>query len=1846
MEDMSESAMDPADVHEDIEDFGAIDKLLEATDQGWELDQQVRSLQQVAADPLATGTVSAAFEADTIAKPAPGAQRWAPLPASPTAGRSPEPSPVRAPADMADAGALVDILHARLAALESGLDAVGLARVHMELAVASEFILADDVRAVTHAEAALRASRSSSAAHAMLRRKKHGRTALPAMLGHLEKELEAATNEPTKVELLAEKARLLEASGKSGREVRAAWELALTRAPHHAAALKGLEADLHARALTNDTLQDWEAVTLHLGRMADAYEQGDPHLAAWLHVERAQILEGKVGRVDAARGALERALELDASVGPVRAALVRHTATHADWPALARLLEDEARMEESAARAARLELDAAAIAVTRLGDRVRACELLERAAARAPTSADIDRRVLDDLVRLHEADGRWAEAAKARRARLRFVTDPAAIAYELRALAAAAEQGGDLDAAIADVQRALALDATDPTLVEMLDRLLGEAGKHDQRIATWLQEAARTEDPKARGRIFLRAARICDTIGRAADATRHLRSAWVSSPGEAEILDALARHISPKQTEASDENARALVELYSQAADQSTDEARKIAFLEKVALLWEDVLGDPARAGRTYEQILEVDPIRRGAILGLERTAARLDDPRTLARALLEEARVTTDAWTRIALRTRAAEALEHQDAARAIALVREVLAENPSNREALVLETRLEERAGRWEKAASSLRARVDLAEATAEKVSLWLAYAQMQSIRLHNPVEALASLEQARALDPAHPVPPAEIARELEDHGDPRALRDALERLALSAATPEDRARHLVRAAEIDELLLNDDASAIRTYRRLLADAPGDDFVAERLARVAVRGTGLGELAPIFARRVEHGSPAARWIALDLAMVLLDRDRTQATALLDAVVAASPEQRAGVPIMRLQEALARRSKDTAALAVVLAAEGEALRDPRARLGALWSLATLEEWKPSLGDVLATYRRILDLDPTDPAALEAIVRIEMLGARRGEPGSRRALASALRALVPFAADEEARVALQIRLGLLLEASAQDDGASATLPRRGQDQGADGGGPEALREALDRYSDALQIDELSVTAATGCARLGERLNDAEAALAASRSLAELATEPRVKARYFVKAAELLAGGTSPALGGLHLEDDEDSASARRRQAADLLERALAADPDSIAAAAKLGAVLIEDGQDERLVTSFRSALLRAKSPDAVVMLGAEVARVARDVLKDLPVAIDAMRHVRAVAPQHVPSLLTLAELCIAQRVWPDSVDALEAVVSIAREATPKLTALFALASVYEKVLKQPENVERVLRAALVVDPYNARALSGLLRRLTSEPPAADEHAHRARRLEIANLLHRLAEVEKDPHKKSELYLELADVHVRLGDAASAERALVEAVATAPSHARAFARLAAFFRRPDGQDGTSPAAPERGPNLDAVGYARALAAVVSLGQQIGRVDARWLAALGHLEVESLARLRDGIAHLARAVQIDSMLFETRFELAAAYARMGAHDEAWRALVAMLSPSPRPFLSVSDPSAALVLLEQSLTADRRTEEAVVVSELRAIAGELDEGRRAWLQARVARPRADAEEVLDRPTLVTHVLPPEGRHILLEVAAAIAGIEAKMLRADLGELGVGTRDRLTSRGGHPLRLLLDRVAKQLGVGEVEIVVSPAVTRVRVVAQDVPWIVVPPKLAQKTESAQLAVLTRAAARIAYGVPWLEEMPPTHIEALLVAAARQVVPSYAADRLEDTVARVVAQQEPAIARALARRQRKLLEELAPHIASPQSRPLPVESFLAALARAELRAAFLVTGQLLAVVEDVRGMDPTLNRLVETPSANALAAVLEHPLVGDVTRFALTSEATALRRGLGSIWTS
>jgi hypothetical protein len=165
-----------------------------------------------------------------------------------------------------------------------------------------------------------------------------------------------------------------------------------------------------------------------------------------------------------------------------------------------------------------------------------------------------------------------------------------------------------------------------------------------------------------------------------------------------------------------------------------------------------------------------------------------------------------------------------------------------------------------------------------------------------------------------------------------------------------------------------------------------------------------------------------------------------------------------------------------------------------------------------------------------------------------------------------------------------------------------------------------------------------------------------------------------------------------------------------------------------------------------------------------------------------------------------------------------------------------------------------------------------------------------------------------------------------------------------------------------------------------------------------------------------------------------------------------------------------------------------------------------------------------------------------------------------------------------------------------------------------------------------------------RALARIALSVPWLEELPALHVEALLVAGARQVVPAYGTSEIDVLQQKVVAQYEPSVTKHIARRQKRALEDLVPELTVREGAPPSIDAFLGALARAEIRVAYVLTGNLLALVDEVRLFDPELARACDVPG-RAIEAILEHPYAGDLARFALSTEATALRRRVGSTWT-
>jgi Tfp pilus assembly protein PilF len=1714
-------------------------------------------------------------------------------------------------------------IDARLASTDAGRDAVLVARAELERAVAEE-VLGDTTASIEHAERALEAMPTLAAAHRLLRRLRHRRGAHEALLPHLDAEIAAAGSPGERADLLAERARLLTSGGADAKTRRAAYELALVADPTHAAALKGYEAALldetaeqPTRGASNEasTTSLAEHVVDHLARAAAAYE-GAPHLAAWLHVERAFWLDGPLGRRDAAFGAMQTALAI-AAAPAVRAAAALLAAQHRDDTRRIELLEDEIASEADTGRRARLELEAATLALHRLHDAARAEELLERARVDASESPLVTRIVLDVLVPLHEARGRFADARRTRGERLRWLENGGASvrarARELAAMAAAAERAGDWERALEDVERARALDPADPALFAFHDRVLELLGRTEARRTLWLSVAARpSEKPEVRAAALARAAQLAETLGDAAGAAAHLRAAVTAAPGDLDAIEAFALLVTrapaekgrPNDATASRsddaDDVRARIAVYTLAAEQTHDASIRIGYLEKVAVLWEEVAEDPRLAAATYARILELEPARTSALLGLARAAARGGDLRAVAEAHVSLGELAGDGRDKRRYFLRAAEAYAPLDADRAVALTQRVLEGDPENLHALELETRLYETQGRFADVDRTLGRRIAIEREPPRKVALLLARAELRRTHLGQAEAALASLREARALAPEDASVDDAIVHLLTQVGDVRGLRDHFVALAGAQNDPLACARALLRAGEIEEHCLSDDEAAARSYARALEAAPNEALPLDRLLALLARRP--AEEVEAYVARVEVACvlDVARRFSLALLLRARGASRSAESRQIDAVL--EGEQR-HVPALRALERIARASESRPMLANALSLQADAFADTAAKRGALWAEAELVEWTLPDAGSLEPFARIAREAPSDRAALDALLRRALARAREGDERARKAALGAVDALLALAKEPTTRLSLHLLGGLLLEQSVRAKSAR-------DDAGA------LLSHAADHYRSALDIEPNAVVAATGLVRIAEHLGDAPAAVRGAVACAELAPSVEERALLLHRAAKVLLEDKDARLG---------SREARLRQAGALLERALEADPDHIAAAALLARTRGEDHERDRLLAAFETALARATTPDAVLTLGTEIARIAGETQTDRGRAIRALVRVRDAIPEHAATLVALGELYEREGVVAAAVDALEAATRCGDAAT-SLRAWSRLAAIYGREAGRDEDAERAERALLSLDPNHVPALESLLVRARKHA-AADP----TRLREVETLLARRAALSQGSERTATALLELADVRLALADREGAESALVEACAIAPTDA-ALERLHALY-------GESPG--------ERVGLARTLGAIVARSEELGRPNVRTLTLLATLEAHVLGRAHDAVAHFRAAVMLAPQSNEARHGLAAALRQAGEHDEAIALLGEMVFRDPAGW-ALGDVRPTLAELEQTLAQARRADEAIVVRELRVLAGGVDDAAHVELRARRLGYR-EPLQTFDRSLLLETAF--EGRApALLDAAHAALGVEARVLRATLQDVGASPRDKVPSRSDHPLRAPFDRVVRLVkteATERAELWVTDAVHVPRVIVQDVPHVLVPHALENLAEPVQTAVFARMLARATLGLTPLEETTLTNLHAYLAALARTALPSIAFEPSDGSHTNLVAEYERAIDKHIARRQRKQLAPLAGALdAIGRITLADVEAVVLGALRAEVRLAFIATGDLLATLDVVRFGDPDLARALASNDTRALASALAHPVAGDLIRFAQGRSATTARFQASTLWSS
>jgi tetratricopeptide (TPR) repeat protein len=1507
---------------------------------------------------------------------------------------------------------------------------------------------------------------------------------------------------------------------------------------------------------------DWAAAAAACEQ--EATERGQGRDAALLLHQAGRIQEERLGSPEVALACYEGALAVDPTHRP---SLHAARGIAAEWGYATRecrLLEAEARITADPRRAAALDHARARLLAGALGKPDEARALLAEAAVRDPGNLAL----LADHGRLAAAAGRldellsdWVQAAEA--------ADDGSAAQILCAAAALAEEAlGRPDRAAELALAAFRRSPADPVARALSLRHAERMGRDDERMALLAAEGRQATSPRAAVLAFLQLARAHEERGRPEQALEALAEAQRRAPRDPAVLAERARSAEVRQ--AWDELAGVLRERVEICRGREGGEDEDLAAAElRLAEVYQDRLGRPDEAAACYRAALEVDPRNRAALSAMGRYHARRGEWEQVLETFLAERDALTDPREQAQRCFKAGELLEERlgRPEAAVGLYAEALSFDPGLLAAARARERLLEQLGSFDELCVHLERELGATAEPSQQIALLFRIARLREDRLGDLAGAALCYRRALELDPAHLVALRSLAVVLERSGQTLDLAVALEHAAAVVKDQREAVALLTRAGEAREEAGDESGAAAAWERALAIDATHlpalralgrlcaragrwEELVdmwraeaqalpsAEAAAALLVR---VGEVLETRLARPEEAMAAWRE-ALTLSpaqpaalrsLARLHRSRGELEALVevlraDADARASPAERAAL-LFEVAEIWERQIGDASAAAE---AHQEALRaDPvfvpshralqrllasQARWFELGAACQLEvdhaegpdhttallrlAWVSAerLGDLAAAASTCREILKVDPAHTGAALLLDRIGGPadasvRAALASRASRADAARPLWVAAgldrrlAGEDPHHALEkaleidpndpvagpsvelhlrtqgrfpdlARLWESRERLAADDADRAECALRSGEAWEDAGEPDRVRAACER---SLALAPGSLPALQALRRLRIRAGDWAGVRQALRAEAAACRDPRTAAATLRQAAEVALG---------RLGD--------RAAAAEDLRAALGRDPLDAGVAERLVALLQDSGSAADLCELRET---RARS-DTVPARAAEewlaAARVATDELADPPRAIADLDQALALRPGWGEALLRRGRLLADQGRAPDAVKDLSACLALGGEPAALVPIHLELAALHQGPLGDSPRAMSHLNAALAAAPEDPQALGWLARvhREAQNWPAA------------ADALRRLvAAPGGSASERVPRLLELAQVQAEgFGDAAAATALCEEALELAPGHAPALELLAEIRERADdlpgvvavldrlSREGSDPArrtsARLRAARILAGSLqepARALALLrEALDRDPSSVPAREVLA----ELLAAESPEQAIEEHRRILEQEPGRVESWRALFALFQRTRAHDRAFVAAGVLR------FLQSADPSGdAALYAENAPHAPQHSNRALTEAD--------------WHLLR---------HPLDRGTL-SELLALAGEHLAELLPKAAAG------------------DAVRARGGHPVRRLLEELARNFAVDEPTLVEEGEGAGLSLDAAPPLRVRVGAEFARRHSlPEQRFLLARVGARLKARSGLADQLGPGRLGEFLAAAVRQVQPGWA----------------------------------------------------------------------------------------------------------------------------------
>jgi tetratricopeptide (TPR) repeat protein len=1306
------------------------------------------------------------------------------------------------------------------------------ARLHFEAARQYEFPIRDLDAAADHYRRALATRPDHLPSIRGARRVAFRRGDLAGTLALFDMEIERTRRPERRMDLLMQKASALVALGRQD-EARATWKAAVEFAGNNAA-------PFYALALAERRAAAWPSLEQAYDRLAQITASDGRHRAALL-VEWARVSD--VMRNDAAT-----ACDL------LRSALAADSATLGALPALGRLLYAKGRWHElvevelalaeqttEPALRGYAYLRMSRILVYRLGRMEEGIAAIERAHADLPN----DIGIVEELSRLYEAaaaHGKWARSLEILFSLIHEPSARAGLAYRIARIYE--EHLNDAGRAIHWHTRELERDPTFAPAAEALAALYERHEQWQPLVTMRMAEAEGLHDGASRAQAFYRVGELVEQrLNKPDEAIALYGRALAAQPGFAPAFNSMTRLL------ASARRWPELIEVHEQLASDQYDADTRLTNLFKIGRLYEDALGDFAKAYHAYARALEVRASHGEAMHAMQRVAERGELHEQLIHALELEANSAQDPARRLALLHRAAEVrktkLNQLDAA--IAIWKSILEQDARYEPALHAIASAFRSAGHWEEWLEISRRILPMLAAGTGRAALQYELGRVSEDKLGRVEPAMRWYREALGSDPKH-----ELALLALDQLLDRAEKwsDLAELLASSeprlAAEPRRKAQLAVRIGELYEHRLNklDDARA--AYERALEAVPGFRPAVEGRMRLLSVGRVDARLGDALGQEAEASTDVRHALrtAFQAAQVWRDqmRDAKRAVLAFEFVVTRDPSN---IGALLALEILYEEAGAWDSLVRVLNVLSTVLTEPTSRITVLRRLAEVLE-QHELGtteQVLAVWVKILEIDPTNVGALEAL---ELLALRADNA----TLLSQIDARLANLLDDPALSAMyQTRLGESLEASHD-------------------------ASAIDVLARALERDPEDIAATRAVGRLAAEHGDVQRLEMAAERECATTRDLEVAARFWLTAAELRIAAN-------------DVAGATK-----VIETALEHYPEHAMLATRLRDLLLAQGGIDRLVTVLSHTAGRCRTSDRALDLRLMVAQLLADVKHDVPAAIALLERAATTTQTQAPALLALGMLYTRDGNHAKAAERFERVLSQQPTQDQALEARLALATAYDQHLDRPAQAAKHLEAALQINPDDARTLRGLV----------EVRVRRGEFESAAEIASRWLRVESEPRRRADGFSLLGRVERARGNTGEAISAYEQSIRLAGLEGTAASELVELL----GQQRRA------GHASDYQGYVNALSNYVEQRPVVGPTEVRVYQELARVLDAELGQRERAVAILERALAAAPLDVSLRCEIAAILERQGnltAAIDAYRRVIEIDGSRADAFRGVS-------------------------------------------------------------------------------------------------------------------------------------------------------------------------------------------------------------------------------------------------------------------------------------------------------------------------------------------------